>query len=92
MAHLLMLPPKYAGSSTFQEDSLDNQQRAAHARDALDYFAKQAGDEWADDMERLTDLLANLMHFCKQNAEREDCPMDFEDALYTARMHFEAEL
>ena len=70
---------------------MDNNQRAAHAGDALDYFAKQSGDEWADDMERLTDLLANLMHFCKKNANSEDCPMDFDRALASARMHFEHE-
>jgi uncharacterized protein with von Willebrand factor type A (vWA) domain len=70
---------------------MDNQQRAASARGALEYFAENAGDEWADDMERLTDLLTNLMHFCKQHADSEDCPMDFDKALQSARWHFEAE-
>jgi len=68
-----------------------NEQRAASGRTALEHYAKEAGDEWASDMERLTDLLADLMHFCARNAEREDCPMDFDSALESARLHFEAE-
>jgi hypothetical protein len=68
-----------------------NMQRATWAETALAAFAKECGMEWEDDATRMTDLLADLMHFCAINAKREDCPMDFELALASARMHFEAE-
>lgn len=69
----------------------DNRKRAADAAATLADYAGKSGDEGADDQERLTDLLADLMHFCKRNADREDSPMDFDRALETARIHFESE-
>jgi hypothetical protein len=68
-----------------------NTLRAAWAEAALSAFAKEAGMEWENDQTRLTDLLADLMHFCKLYASREDSPMDFERARVSAEMHFEAE-
>lgn len=75
-------------------NEVTNTQRAAWAESALDYFATetQGSGQWENDMTRLSDLLADLMHFCRIHAKREDCPMDFEAALRTARMNFEAEV
>jgi hypothetical protein len=68
-----------------------NLQRAAWAEAALIAFAKETGMEWEDDQTRLSDLLCDLLHFCRIHKSREDCPMDFERAMATARMNFEAE-
>jgi uncharacterized protein with von Willebrand factor type A (vWA) domain len=68
-----------------------NLQRAAWAEVALAAFASECGMEWEADQTRLCDLLADLMHYCAVHAKREDSPMDFDRALASARMHFEAE-
>jgi UDP-glucose 4-epimerase len=69
-----------------------NKKRAADAEATIAEYAKIKKDmEWEDDMTRLTDLLADMMHFCHRNADREDCPMDFDRALNMARIHFESE-
>ena len=65
--------------------SRTNAERRAQAAEALDCFAKQAGDELASDEERLTDLLADLLHWC--TAEE----VHFDKCLRMARGHFEAE-
>lgn len=58
---------------------------------ALDAYAKLSGDDGANNEDRLTDLLADLMHFANEHAADEDCPLDFEVCLERAQNHFEAE-
>ena len=72
--------------------SVTNSQRAAWALSALEHFATETGSENENDMTRLSDLLADLMHFCRKNAKAQDCPMNFESALFTARQHFDSEV
>ena len=70
---------------------MDNVERAAAARKALEKYADIKGMDWEDDMSRLSDLLTDLMHLCAQNAEQEDCPMNFDRALTVAQANYEAE-
>ena len=41
---------------------MNNEKRAAHAQEALDFFA--AG--WCDPEDALADILCDLMHLCDQ--------------------------
>lgn len=65
-----------------------NLDRAGWAMAAVDTFAEKAGlDSAGEELEtKVGDLLANLMHLCRINK------VDFEQALHTGRMHFEAEV
>jgi hypothetical protein len=60
--------------------TLTNQERAVRCQKAI---AAYAG---ADAYTNLVDFLADAMHFCEQNGH------SFDDALDTARMHFDAEM
>lgn len=56
-------------------------------KDRRDYIAEVfSKTTYGEDSEAVTDILADLMHYCKIEGE------DFEAALDTARMHFEAEI
>jgi hypothetical protein len=63
-----------------------NAERAQWAEDALDAFSDAAKMEGEDDKTVMSDLLANLMHFARQNG------IDFESALTMARTNFEHEV
>lgn len=66
-----------------------NDDRAEVAANCIQYFQSQTGSEWNT---AITDLLCDLMHMCdRQTLEDGETPYDFEDALRTARMHYEAE-
>ena len=60
-----------------------NQYRANGAGEVLDYYD---ANERADPDSNVVDLLADLMHYCARTAN-----WNFDSALETARMHFEAE-
>lgn len=62
--------------------SPDNQERGKAARDTLDFYERDKG---TDKLNRVTDLLADLMHYCAQNG------MTFDNELRKARDHFAAE-
>lgn len=64
----------------------ENEGRAALAAEAFDIFAAVAGMEIEPKDTVLTDLLTNLMHL------GDVYEVDFEAALATAKMHYEAEL
>ena len=68
-----------------------NAVRAARGASAVGQYGMQH-DEAANDQERLIDLLADLMHLCRTQAEAEDCPMNFDDALAAATSHFNEEV
>ena len=59
-----------------------NDERAAWAQGALRHFQRKTRTDYGD---VLKDLLCDLMHWCDRNDS------DFESALSTARMHYEAE-
>lgn len=59
-----------------------NDDRAAWAAEALSQFQRVTGTE---DEDALGDLLCDLMHWSDRN------DIDFEDALWRARGHYEAE-
>jgi hypothetical protein len=59
-----------------------NTDRAAWAAAALQEFQRITG---TDDEDSVADLLCDLMHWC----DRDD--VDFDAALSSARMHYEAE-
>ena len=59
-----------------------NDNRARWAAAALHCFQRETG---TDDEDALPDLLADLMHWCDRNSS------DFDAALSTARMHYDAE-
>ena len=61
----------------------DNVGRAHRAGEVLDYYD---ANERADPDSNVVDLLADLMHYCARTAN-----WNFDSALETARMHFEAE-
>jgi hypothetical protein len=68
----------------------NNRIRAGWASAAVEAFAEQTHQDTSGDLENdkptvVGDLLANLMHYC------DVYDMSFEDALSTARMHYEAE-
>ena len=60
-----------------------NEDRAQRARNIMDAYGLEVGA----DESNLTDLLADLMHRSALDCEAEN----FDDALYSARRHFEAE-
>ena len=73
----------------------DNAERAERGNEALQQY-KANGDRTSgcgddDDLTALTDLLADLMHYAEAQRQDWDGPMDWDDALRMARMHFEAE-
>jgi hypothetical protein len=59
--------------------TLSNQERAIRCQEAIDHYSDD------DTYTNLVDFLADAMHFCHLNDH------SFEDALDTARMHFDAE-
>lgn len=61
-----------------------NDKRAEFAGNALKTFEEETGSLIAEKT-ALPDLLCNLMHWCDRNAVR------FDDALASARMHYEEE-
>ena len=65
---------------------MNNEKRAEHAGDALDFFA--AG--WCDEEDTLADLLCDLMHLANQRCG--DQWPTFEQELARARANYEAEL
>ena len=68
----------------------DNADRAARGNEALQSYIREHGE--GDDHTTLTDLLADLMHLAEDRHDDRDCPLDWDDALRMARMHFEAEI
>lgn len=63
-----------------------NEDRANWARAALEVFSQKTGLDMAVELDcSIGDLLANMMHLCKQEG------LDFDALLETGRMHFEAE-
>ena len=60
----------------------DNIQKAHRAGEVLDFYDEIDG---TDPDSNVVDLLADLMHYCARTA------WNFDSALETARMHFEAE-
>ena len=64
--------------------TINNQQRAERAAEALATYAENKG-EHPDDSD-LTDLLVDLMHLCDQTTTR-----NWEDALTMAEIHFNTE-
>jgi hypothetical protein len=61
------------------------EEKADAARVAVEEHARATGNENDDYAGQLTDLLANVLHFCQQEG------VDFERALESARIHFEHE-
>ena len=59
-----------------------NDKRADWAASAIDDFGQQTGTDLED---AVSDLLADLMHWCDRNGQ------DFEHELRRARQHYEAE-
>jgi len=51
--------------------------------------ASEAGDCF--DPGTVADLLTDLLHLCRLNRDPDGNPIDFDEALVTARMNFEAE-
>jgi len=62
----------------------ENESRAQRGRNVMDSYGLELG---CHDRENLCDLLADLMHMAAIDCESEP----FDDALRSARMHFEAE-
>ncbi len=60
--------------------TLTNQQRSDRCTTALSNYADE------DSYTNLVDWLADAMHWCHLNRQ------NFDDALHTATMHFEAEV
>lgn len=64
----------------------ENNRRAQRARNIMDAYCVETGAANKDDAP-LCDLIADIMHMCAA-----DCEVDeFDDALASARMHFNAE-
>lgn len=68
-----------------------NTRRENWADAAVVEFARLSGMEYEDDQTRLADLLCDLMHWAAYRAKAKDCPVNFENAMYTATANFEAE-
>lgn len=68
----------------------ENMTRAQRGGEILAEYRARLGDD--DDQCTLADALADLMHYSGTRAADPDCPMDFEHALRTARMHYNAEI
>jgi hypothetical protein len=67
-----------------------NLNRAEWAASAIAKFQTETGTDWDD---ALKDLLCNLMHFCDHNTfEDGETKFDFDSALATGRMHYDAEI
>lgn len=64
----------------------DNKDRAISARKTLDFFAKQQGVQDEDRATQASDLLCNLMHYCRSTA------LDFDTVLNRAHGHYTEEL
>ncbi|KVK57602.1 hypothetical protein L905_24025 [Agrobacterium sp. TS43] len=62
---------------------VDNTQRAAWARIAIDAFMKAT---LTDEGDAVSDLLCNLMHYCRESG------MDFLAELNQGALHFQAEI
>lgn len=60
--------------------------RGGTAEQALQVYAKLVGDEREPEETQVTDLLADLMHFCNGRG------VDFEEALASARHHYDEEV
>lgn len=66
-----------------------NDDRAEWAESAIRQFQITTGTDFDD---ALKDLLCDLMHWCDRTTFTDgETPIDFESALATARMHYEAE-
>jgi hypothetical protein len=66
-----------------------NADRARWAETAIRQFQTITGTDWDDCVK---DLLCDLMHFCDRNTFADgNTGLDFDAALTTARMHYEAE-
>lgn len=66
-----------------------NASRAAWAEAAIRQFQIVTGTDWDDSVK---DLICDLMHFCdRRTFEDGKTYFDFEAALATATMHYEAE-
>lgn len=64
-----------------------NQRRQKRVSDILNAYGIATGDPHADAQTLVTDLLADLMHFCGNKRSK----VDFEEALESARGHYGAE-
>jgi hypothetical protein len=66
-----------------------NADRASWAEATIRQFQIVTGTDWDDCVK---DLLCDLMHFCDRHTFQDgETSFDFEAALATARMHYEAE-
>lgn len=71
---------------------MNNRKRSKRGADVIGaYIIRHGLEQSGTDQENLTDILADLMHFAHSQRDAEDCPMDFDNALDDARMHFNAE-
>jgi hypothetical protein len=81
-------PHKPTGGRNMHEPT--NEERAARISrigGVLEHYAVECkGDACVEVETDVSDLLADIMHFCHQDE------LDFEDFLRTARMNFEAEV
>ena len=66
---------------SFLEMNKDRANRGSHIIDAYRYMY----EEWSNDAEVLTDILADLLHCTSQQT------LSFDECLESARAHFEAE-
>lgn len=63
-----------------------NDDRAIRATAAVNAYAKAHDDsDQLSDAERLTDLLTDLRHYCKEHG------LPFESAVFMSEIHFNAE-
>lgn len=62
------------------------EESADRAEIVLIHYSDDVGNTGEDDQTTLADLLADLMHLARINGD-----LDFDAALATARMHFDAE-
>ena len=62
-----------------------NEQRADAAGRSLDLFTRTFGEEDGGGEQNLSDLLADLAHYCDRNE------LHFAYCLQTAKMHYDAE-
>lgn len=64
---------------------VQKRENAVRAKRGGDALTRAALGDWDDNQTRLTDLLADLMHFCNEEKR------DFNHALSSAQMHYNAE-
>lgn len=66
-------------------------ERRANASYTLEEHAHLSGNDNASNLEKLTDLLADLRHLCAHEGA-DDPDFDFDSAVRHSVLHFEAEI